>query len=277
MTLLYFSFQKMCKQFANILSIRSDKDRHLRFPVFRASAQGGDRYPKHGTDQSDRVLPQNRRRPGRIGQAGIRCPRIRSNPANQISELPHKPKIGASGCGHRNSKRKKQGADLSDGPNLASFLCSPLKVPLPAFYTDNFSSTLPFLQAPNRDPHFSCKRFLSHAIGFPICPDADSLSIIKEMIGSIQEVCYRDTVELRQPIYFFRFNVLCKAFLDGLVDTVGHTHLVCHFHLHQPFAVSAPTEPVRYIIDLLISAIPLIKLGGLQNFTRGAQNETMYE
>ena len=153
-------------------------DRICSFPVFRASAQGGDCYQKHGADQSDRVLSQNRRRTGRIGQAGVRCPRSRSNPANQIAELPHKPETGASGCGHRNSKRKKQGADLSDGPNLASFLCSPLKVPLPAFYTDNFSSTLPFLQAPNRDTHFPRKRFLSHAEGFPVCPDAGSLSII---------------------------------------------------------------------------------------------------
>ena len=48
----------MCKQIANIHSIRSDRVRHLGFPVFRASAQGGDRYPKHGADQPDRVLPK---------------------------------------------------------------------------------------------------------------------------------------------------------------------------------------------------------------------------
>ena len=112
MTPLYNLLQKMCKQITNILSIRSDKDRHLRFPVFRASAQGGDRYPKHGTDQSDRVLPQDRRRPDRTGKAGVRCPRSRSNPANQIAELPHKPKAGAFGCGHRNRERKKQRVTL---------------------------------------------------------------------------------------------------------------------------------------------------------------------
>ena len=155
--------------------------------------------------------------------------------------------------------------------------CSSLKVPFPAFYADNLSSALPFLQAPNWYSHFSCKRFLAHAEGFPVCPDADSLSIIKEMIKFIQEVCYRDTVELSQPFYLLRFNVLCKAFLDGLVDAVGHTHLVCYFHLHQALAVSAPTESVRYIIDFLISVIPLIKLGGLQNLPWGAQYKTMYE
>ena len=49
MTLLYKLLQEMCKQITNIHSIRSDKVRHLGFPAFRASAQGGDRYPKHGT------------------------------------------------------------------------------------------------------------------------------------------------------------------------------------------------------------------------------------
>ena len=103
------------------------------------------------------------------------------------------------------------------------------------------------------------------------------MSIIKEMIEFIQEVCHRNSIELRQPIYLLRFNVLCKTFLDSLVDTVGHTHFVCYFHLHQPLAVSAPAEPVRYIIDFLISAIPLIELGGLKDLPRGAQYETMYE
>ena len=97
------------------------------------------------------------------------------------------------------------------------------------------------------------------------------------MVKFIQKVRYRNTIELRQPVYLLRFNVLCKAFLDGLVDAVGHTHLVCYFHLHQALAVSAPTEPVRYIIDFLISAIPLIELGRLQNLPRGAQYKTVYE
>lgn len=114
MTLLYKLLQEICKQITNIHSIRSDKVRHLGFPAFRASAQGGDRYPKHGTDQSDRVLPQNRRRPDRTGKTGVRCPRSRSNPANQIAELPLKPKAGTFGCGHRNRERKKQGTDLME-------------------------------------------------------------------------------------------------------------------------------------------------------------------
>ena len=150
-------------------------------------------------------------------------------------------------------------------------------MPFPAFYADNLSAALPFLQATDRDAHFSCKWFLAHAKRFPVCPDADSLSIIKEMIEFIKKVCYWDTVELSQPIHLLRFNMLREPFLDGLVDTVGHTHLVCHFHLHQTFAMSTPAEPVRYIIDFLISAIPLIELGRLQNLPRGAQYETMYE
>ena len=157
-----------------------------------------------------------------------------------------------------------------------SNLCSAFEILLPAFYADNLSSALPFLQAPNRYSHFPRKRFLSHAIGFPVCPDADSLSIIKEMVKFIQEVCYRNTIELSQPIYLLRFNMLCKAFLDSLVDTMSHSHLVCNFHLHESLAMPAPAEPVRYIIDFLISAIPLIELGRLQNLPWGTQYKTMY-
>ena len=149
-------------------------------------------------------------------------------------------------------------------------------MPFPAFYADNLSAALPFLQTTDWDAHFSRKGFLSHSKGFPVCPDADSLSIIKEMIEFIQEVRDRNSVELRQPIHLLRFDMLRKSFLDSLVDTVGHPHLVCHFHLHKPTAVSAPAEPVRYIVNLLISTIPLIELGRLQNLPRGAQYKTMY-
>ena len=117
----------MCKQIANIHSIRSDTVRHLGIPLFRASAQGGDRYPKHGADQSDRVLPQDRRRPDRTGKTGVRCSRSSSNPANQIAELPHKPKAGAFGCGHRNRERKKQGTDLMKKSIPCFFYALPLK------------------------------------------------------------------------------------------------------------------------------------------------------
>ena len=149
-------------------------------------------------------------------------------------------------------------------------------MPFPAFYADNLSAALPFLQATDRDSHFSRKSFLTHTKGFTVCPDTNSLSIVKEMIEFIQEVRHRNTVELCQPIHLLRFNMLRKTFLDGLVDTVGHSNLVCNFHLHQPLAVSAPAEPVRYIVNLLISAIPLIELGRLQNLPRGAQYKTMY-
>ena len=108
-------------------------------------------------------------------------------------------------------------------------------------------------------------------------PNADSLSIIKEMNEFIQEVRHRNFVELRQPIHLLRFNMLCEPFLDGFVNAVSHLHFICHFHLHKPTAVSAPAEPVRYIVDLLISSISLIELGRLQNLPRGAQYKTMYE
>ena len=57
-------------------------------------------------------------------------------------------------------------------------LDSPLKMPFPAFYADNLSAALPFLQAANGDSHFSCKGLLTHTKGFPVCPDTNSLSII---------------------------------------------------------------------------------------------------
>ena len=100
----------MCKQITNIHSIRSDTVRHLGFPVFRASAQGGDRYPKHGTGQSDRVLPENPRRPDGTGKTGIRCPRSVRDSAAQGPELPYKPETGAFGRGHRYRKKAQPGA-----------------------------------------------------------------------------------------------------------------------------------------------------------------------
>ena len=103
------------------------------------------------------------------------------------------------------------------------------------------------------------------------------MSIIRKLIEFIQKVCHRDSIELCQPIYLLRFDMLRKSFLDSLVDTMSHSHLVCYFYLHKSFAVSAPAEPVRYIVDLLISAIPLIELGRLQNLPWGTQYKTMYE
>lgn len=151
-----------------------------------------------------------------------------------------------------------------------------LKMPLPAFYADHLSATLPFLQTANRYPHFSCKWFLAHAKGFPVRPDAVGLSIVKETIKFIQEICHWHTVELCQPFHFLRFNMLCKAFFDSLVNTMGHSHLVRNLHLHQALAMSAPAEPVRDTFNFFISAIPLIELSGLQNLPWGAQYETVY-
>ena len=169
----------------------------------------------------------------------------------------------------------KQGTSINPACSLL-FLCPTFEVPFPAFYADNLSAALPFLQTTDWDSHFSRKRFLTHTKGFPVRPDAVGLSIVKEMVEFIQEVRHWNSVELCQPIYFLRFYMLRKTFFDSLIDTVGHPHLICHFHLHKSFAVSAPAEPVRYIIDFLISAIPLIELGRLQNLPRGVQYKTMY-
>ena len=161
--------------------------------------------------------------------------------------------------------------------NSGFFVLGPtFEVPLPAFYANNLSAALPFLQTANRYSHFPCKWFLSHAERFPICPDAVGLSIVKETIKLIQEICHWHIVELCQPFHLLRFNMLCKTFFDSLVDAMGHSHLVRDLHLHESLAVSAPTEPVRHILDFLVSAIPLIELRSLQNLPRGAQYETMY-
>ncbi len=106
--------------------------------------------------------------------------------------------------------------------------------------------------------------------------DAISLSIVQEVVKFIQEIRYRNVIELCQSFHLLRFYVLRKAFFDGLVDTVGHSHLVRNLHLHQALAVSAPAEPVRDTFNFFISAIPLIELGGLQNLPWGAQYETVY-
>ena len=150
-------------------------------------------------------------------------------------------------------------------------------MPLPAFYADHLSATLPFLQAANRNSHFPCEWFLAHTKGFSVCPDAVGLSIVKKVVELIQEVRNRNAIELCQSPHLLRFNMLCKAFFDSLINTVGHSNLVRNLHLHQALAVPAPTEPIRYILDFLISAIALIELGGLQNLPWGAQYETMYE
>ena len=149
-------------------------------------------------------------------------------------------------------------------------------MPLPAFYADNLSATLPFLQTADRYAHFPCKGFLTHTKGFPVCPDAVGLSIVKEVVEFIQEICYRNIIELRQSLYLLRINMLCEAFLNGLVNTVGHSHLVRNLHLHQALTVSAPAEPVRDTFNFFVSAIPPIELGSLQNLPWGAQYETVY-
>ena len=122
---------------------------------------------------------------------------------------------------------------------------------LPGLSADLLSSRFPFLQASNRDPGCSGKGFPSQPQRLPIGPDTVSLSIIEETIEFIHEIRHRNPIEARQ---LFR-----------------------HRRLQESFAVSAPTKPVRDIPNFLISAIPLIELGSIQNFPRGAKYETVYE
>ena len=102
------------------------------------------------------------------------------------------------------------------------------------------------------------------------------MSIVKEVVEFIQEICYRNIIELRQSLYLLRINMLCEAFLNGLVDAMGHSHLVRNLHLHQALAMSAPAEPIRDISNFHVSTVTLIELGRLQNLPRGAQYETVY-
>ena len=172
---------------------------------------------------------------------------------------------------------KEAGNRLYDKSVPCFFLRSTLEIPLPAFDADYFSVVLPFPQTIHRDSHFPCKGFLTQAEGFPIGPDAFALPIVKELIEFVQEVRHGDTIECRQTLYHLQRNMLSSSTFDINVDCSGHACNLRHFCLHQSTAVSAPPKPVRYILDLLISAIPLIELGRHQNLPWGAQYETMYE
>lgn len=149
-------------------------------------------------------------------------------------------------------------------------------MPLPAFYADHLSATLPFLQAANRNSHFPCEWFLTHTKGFSVCPDAVGLSIVKEAIKLIQEICHWYIVEVCQALHLRWVNMLGESFLNGLVNAMGHSHLVRNLHLHQALTMSAPAKPVRDTFNFFISAIPLIELSSLQNLPWGAQYETVY-
>lgn len=127
MILLYNFLNRMCKQFANIFSIMLDAIRHYRFSTFRAIAQGGDRYSKFSAHEFYHVLPQNIGGSKRLGQTGIRCTRIFRYATNQGSQMSAEPKNTAFGCGHQNSKRKKQRTGLIVSLSSASIYAFPLK------------------------------------------------------------------------------------------------------------------------------------------------------
>ena len=97
------------------------------------------------------------------------------------------------------------------------------------------------------------------------------------MIALLPEIGCRNIKQLRQAFCSLLWNTMCSPFLHALICANAYTDEPCHFRLHQPFTVPAPAKPVRYIVDLLVAAIPLIELGSFQNFTRGAQYKTMYK
>ena len=147
----------------------------------------------------------------------------------------------------------------------------------PALSADLLSPSFPRLQGPNGYAHLFCKGFLAQAQGFSVCPNLIGLSIIKKPVEFIQEICYRHTIESCQSFCRFLRDVLCQAFLYGFVNIEGYAHLICHFCLKQSSTVSTPAKLVRHVCDLLVSAIPLIELGSLQNLTGSAQRKTVYE
>lgn len=70
--------------------------------------------------------------------------------------------------------------------------------------------------------------------------------------------------------------MLCRTALNIDIYRPCYSGNFRNIRLQQPSAVSAPAKPVRYILDFLISEIPLIKLGSLQNLPGGAQHKTVY-
>ena len=85
----------------------------LKHCVARIWTEGGDRYPTYGADQSDRLLSQDRSRKRGPGTPGIRCPRGSCESTPEISELPHQPEAGITGCGHRDQEKGEQGTGLT--------------------------------------------------------------------------------------------------------------------------------------------------------------------
>ena len=148
---------------------------------------------------------------------------------------------------------------------------------LPGLSADLFSSRLPFPQAPNGNPCCSGKRLLSKPQRLPVGPDTVSLSIIEETIEFIHEIRHRNPIETRQLFRHRRRQVLRDATFDILVYSLCNADDLRHLCLQESLAVSAPAKPVRDILNLLVSAIPLIELGCFQNLTRGTQCKTVYK
>ena len=114
---------------------------------------------------------------------------------------------------------------------LQAILCLVFKIPFPGFVADGFSDAFPFLQTADGDPHGSCKGLLSQPQRFPIDPDAVGLSVTKESVVFILQICLRHIVKLRQFLRQLLGYVLVKSFFNGLVGTQRNPQFFCRVYL----------------------------------------------
>lgn len=154
-------------------------------------------------------------------------------------------------------------------------LCPPLKVHLPALETDLFLPILPAAQTGQWNAGIAAKRFSPHPQLIAISPDSLGLSIEEEPVVLIQEVGNRNPIELGQVQNQAPRQASGDAALDFNVYAAADIGDLGDFSLHQAFAVSKPTEPVRDGGDFIISKVGLVHHGCFQNLVRGAQFETM--
>ena len=147
---------------------------------------------------------------------------------------------------------------------MKSFILDPsLEILLPAFVADGLLLILPDLQASDWDTHLLCVGSAGQAGLGSDCPDADSLSVFDKLGKFIYEIHRWDAVELCKPVPHFFWDLPGNTFLDVHICMSAHTDLLRHLRLDQAPAVSEPAEPVRHILDILVSTVPLIELGRL--------------
>lgn len=151
----------------------------------------------------------------------------------------------------------------------------PLKIALPALAADGFPSAFPSSQAGYRDARVSGEGSDTHSKIASVCLYALSLSIGKELTERIRKIRLRDLVECSQLVHQFCRDVLCDAAFDVAIHHPRDSHALRHFTLGQPLTVAKPAEPVRYIVNFLVLAVPPMELLRLLQPTRSAQREAM--